>query len=416
MADLISITEFFTSDLFNLTIGVLGAFAVVFSAVTSFTTLSALTQMGSIQERTASWSHITKKPMQHIQQLEKTILNTISSNDKDNKKHHDPHRHTSPEQALASVKTKDKITYTVSVINMLLTAFIAGAKPEYFWVWHFPKMALYITHRWWTFKQTGHHYLLFDFCYWLCGLQAVSVLLFPDNDMIFRMSFILANGPVGWAVISFSQSLILHSVPHMTSVFIHTSPVVLSYCIRWHAGDRFKVCDNWPQCKEVTTWQQLFVEPMYFYLAWVVLYYIFIYLIMDSRIRSRGYKTLFDRIISRGPTKNIAKLSQNEMVQKTIYMMTHVVFASSTMLLATVYYRSQVAHFIFMFCILAASGWNASTFYFSVFLNQYQEDLEKRAGIEDNNNNKQEGGESDHNNKDKEQRHGNNHDKKKKHK
>ena len=369
-------------------IGVLGASVVLYSAVTKFTTLSALTQMGSVQERGAHWSDWSKQSTEAIsnaakeggESLQKLAEQGVSPTLDSIR---GAKRERTAEEMLAEVQYKDKVVYTASCINMMLTAFIAGSWPQYFYLWHTPKAILYVFHRWWTFRQEKQHYLLYDFCYWANGLSLVYCWLFPDSELLFQLLFMTANGPLAWSVLAFTQSLIFHSAPHMTSVFIHTSPMLLSYCIRWTRTEKFAVCKEFPECASTSGFDLVWNALSRFYLEWVVLYYIWVYIVMDHRIKARGYKTLFDRIISRGPTRHIAKISRSEIVQKTIYMLTHCLFATATMVLATFYFRSQVAHFVFIVGILAASAWNASGFYFTVFLQQYQTELYKRAGLAD---------------------------------
>ena len=415
---------FATWDILNLLIGVLGAAALFYSAVTKFTTLSALTQMGSIQERGASWTDWTKPIVKSVSD------SATSSGDADTKKGAADNMPRSSEEGpgspqtvlspslqassssptgdsatgaanklfdsvrkagstvtstvadsfLHDVQIQDQVVYTASVVNMLLTAYIAGAAPQYFYLWHTPKAIAYITHRWWTFRSQGQHYLLFDLCYWVNALSLVYIWVFPNSEILFQVIFELCNGPLAWSVLAFSQSLIFHSAPHMASVFIHVSPMILTYCIRWDATSQktFAVCADFPACTSVSAAALLWNAMTKMYLVWLVLYYVFIYIVMDARIRERGYKTLFDRIITRGPTKNIAKLHPNEMVQKSIYMITHCAFAFATMLLATIYFTSRVAHFVFMFCIIAASSWNASGFFFTAFVQQQHAELVKR--------------------------------------
>ena len=50
---------------------------------------------------------------------------------------------------------------------------------------------------------------------------------------MFQVLFLVCNGPLAWSVLAFAQSLVFHSHAHMTSVFVHVSPMLLSYAIRW---------------------------------------------------------------------------------------------------------------------------------------------------------------------------------------
>jgi len=174
--------------------------------------------------------------------------------------------------------------------------------------------------------------------------------------------------------------MIFHSAPHMTSVFIHVSPMALTFALRWH-NSSFKICEDFPECN-VSPWKLIYDAMTKFYLWWALGYYVWVYLLMGNRIKSRGYKTLFDRVVSRGPTKFIVRVHSNEYVQKAAYMLTHFVFAGLTMVLAAFYWHSRVAHFVFMTSIIIASAWNASGYYFTVFVNRYEEELANRVKVQ----------------------------------
>lgn len=383
-------------------IALAGGGFILYGAVTGFSTLSAITQMGSIQERTMPWATqsrkernkaknkkdgdddatATKAPLaEKASTVLSTATRTVSSA-----------AAAGANKATETVLTKattdpmeqvllwDKIVYTTGIINVCFTAYLLGIAPHNFYLWHAPKYVLYFFHRWHTFRKQNQHYLLYDFCYWANTLSLVYCFICPDNYTMFQIFFMVANGPLAWAVLAFSQSLIFHSAPHMTSVFIHTSPMLLSYAIRWYPS-KFTACSNWPECdgEDASVTNLLWNAHTKFYLWWVVLYYLWVYVVMDRRIKERGYKTLFDRVSSRGPTKFLTKISSNDKVQKLAYMIVHVAFATFTMLLATAYWYSQAAHLIFIVMILSTSAWNASGFYFTVFANRYATELHERA-------------------------------------
>lgn len=380
---------------FDILVALLAAGFLVAAAVTGFSTMAAIVQMGSIQERSMPWA-VLSKPIKTV--VEKTTTTIATAAEKTT---------TAVSSTLATaaakttgsaeaVRTKDKVIYTASVINVCLTAYIFGAFPDYFYLWHTPKAIIYIAHRWITFKREGQHYLLYDFCYWANALSLLYAWVLPDNALLFQILFIVSNGPLAWSVLAFSQSLIFHSAPHMTSVFIHTSPMLLTFALRWNrkvvsvsatgevttTPSQFAICDPSydPLCDgpDTTRTSLVYNAMCKFYLWWVVLYYLWVFVFLSNRIKQRGYKTLYDRVASKGPTKFLQTISTNEFVQKAAYMLVHVAFGAATMLLATSYWTSQVAHWIFLMGILTTSAWNASGFYFTVFAQKYDQDLKGR--------------------------------------
>jgi hypothetical protein len=58
----------------------------------------------------------------------------------------------------------------------------------------------------------------------------------------FQIVFAAANGPLAWSILAFNQALVFHKWQNVTSVFIHISPMMLTYGLRWHPGHSFNVC------------------------------------------------------------------------------------------------------------------------------------------------------------------------------
>jgi hypothetical protein len=156
----------------------------------------------------------------------------------------------------ASATQAERLSFTVGIVNIVLSAFLLGAYPGLYHLWYTPKAAILIGLRWLNFRKRGTHYLLFDFCYFANGLLLVYLWVFPRNQDLFLVVFTVANGPLAWSILAFNQSLVLHNWQQITSVFIHTSPACLSLGLRWYASS-FSVCNDWPACSDVSMWRML---------------------------------------------------------------------------------------------------------------------------------------------------------------
>lgn len=398
--------------LLEVVLGLSGAGALLISVFFQMTTVSALAQQGSILERTATWASWSKKKVVDSATTatsaaapEKTATTAAATSPE---KHH----HQQQQQAVATKivdarnitpDREEKMVFTLSAINMMISAFIAASSPVYFAIWHSIKSPIYVFHRWWTFRKNKQHYLLFDFCYQALALTLIYLAASPfewpsrnANKVMFNIIFMTANGPLAYAVLAFGQSLVLSSAPHMASVFVHTSPAILSFCIRWMGqpkekrvllngtamatvldpndvtSEPFVVCDTFPDCTDVSTFDLLLPGVM-FHTGWMVVYYFVIYVVLDERVRSRGYSTLFDRVSKSGPLAPLLRKVDNLHVKRVVYLLTHSLFSLTVMSLATLYYRYKWLHFIFILSILTASAWNGATFFFTVFVEQRAE-------------------------------------------
>eukprot|EP00282_Hemiselmis_andersenii_P014290 CAMPEP_0114137926 /NCGR_PEP_ID=MMETSP0043_2-20121206/16033_1 /TAXON_ID=464988 /ORGANISM="Hemiselmis andersenii, Strain CCMP644" /LENGTH=364 /DNA_ID=CAMNT_0001231829 /DNA_START=73 /DNA_END=1167 /DNA_ORIENTATION=+ len=287
------------------------------------------------------------------------------------------------EHCAALVKDKDKMVFTAAAFNIAFTCFLFGRYPEHFWMWHVPKFVVLTTLRWITFKGEGKHYLLYDFCYWANGLCAFYTLYMPTSPVVFQVLFLVANGPLAWSILAFSQSLVLHSLQHMTSVFIHVSPMLLTLGLRWidNPGRHgFAVVEEGPDAAG----PMLLVARgvVYMYLPWVLIYYTWVFVLMGPRIQSRGYSTLFDRVTGMAIGKSIAGVpdtTQQQLIRKAVYLLAHLGFGTGTMCFAALMYQNFYAHFLFAVCVMLASAWNGASFYGKVWALRYQAQVQEAA-------------------------------------
>ena len=275
----------------------------------------------------------------------------------------------SSEDLKESLKKEDtnfkRFIYTLNVLNVAITIYLVGAHPLKFYLWQGPQSIILLAIRWYTFRQQKQHYLLYDFCYWANFLCIIYPWCYSHSAQAFQILFLVANGPIAWAVLVFSQSLVFHSPPHMTSIFIHVSPMLLSYCIRWYdssqAKKTFAVCKNFPECDDVTASDLMSNANVRFYALWCILYFFWVFVVLNDRIKTRGYHTLFDRVARKWPS--IMKISSIDFVRKFVYLFIHFVLSNFAMLVATYCWSHFWAHVGLILLITAIASWNAAGHY-----------------------------------------------------
>ena len=52
----------------------------------------------------------------------------------------------------------------------------------------------------------------------------MSTFFFPFSTTLWKVSFVLSNGPVAWAIYMWKNSLVFHSLDKIISVLIHIMP------------------------------------------------------------------------------------------------------------------------------------------------------------------------------------------------
>ena len=156
-----------------------------------------------------------------------------------------------------------------------------------------------------------------------------------------------------------------------------------TWALRWtdRTTHAFAVCDG--SCSAVAPAGLLMRALTRFYLPWVIGYYCCVFILLRDFLATRRFQTLYDRVTSQGPASRALlacfKLTgaRHELAKRALYMATHLVFGCVTMAIAILMWYSFIAHTAFVFAIGAASVWNASSFYFSVFARKYESSVEE---------------------------------------
>jgi len=344
---------------------VLPAAAVLLAVFRQSKTIAALAQLGAVQDRDAKRADIARKAIQ-----------------------------------------VDKNWFQLGVLNGFVSAYILGAFPCAYFLFYIPKALVLIFLRFVTFYKKKQHFLLWDFCYWANFMAIFYCLGWPRSPWLFRVIFMCANGPLAWSVLAFNHAMIFHSYAHITSVVIHTSPLMLAYGLRWYGypqydeklfnGDatqttepymanRFVVCDEdfetTHECFTGGNFQLVREALTGFYLWWMILYYIWIFVALGSYVEKKGYQTLWDRILMMKPVGPMLKGMLErfpKLIVQGVYMLIHLLFSVCTMLVASVLWYNQFAHFFFLGAIIISTVKNAGLFYFEMFEGHYQDAMSRK--------------------------------------
>eukprot|EP01105_Mastigella_eilhardi_P024632 TRINITY_DN6462_c0_g1_i1.p1 TRINITY_DN6462_c0_g1~~TRINITY_DN6462_c0_g1_i1.p1 ORF type:complete len:1016 (+),score=223.04 TRINITY_DN6462_c0_g1_i1:66-3113(+) len=285
-----------------------------------------------------------------------------------------------PSRLAARVKFLDKVFFVLGVVNVGLTTYFIGKYPQYFYLWFSFKCVVLLFTRFCDYRKERTHYFMFDFCYFANLLFVMFSWFFPSSPLLFRLLFVVANGPLAWSIIAFSNSAVFHSRSHMTSLFIHISPVMLSYCLRWYPSHFDTGCVNLNNCHENPL--RLFWRAfLYVYLVWFVLYYVWVFVILGPRAKEKKNKTLFDWFTSKGPGLFIAHFHPNDLVNKFLYMVVHCFCCCIALFLGALLWNSFVAHTTFLITLCFYAVWEGAEHYFQSFASQYETDLRLRFGI-----------------------------------
>jgi len=131
-------------------------------------------------------------------------------------------------------RLKDKISFIVGVLLLVFFCYYVGRHPNtHYYIFSIIVVIVLVFMRVLHYKKMNWHYYLFDFCYFANALVIYFLLFDPKNDGLFKCVFMWANGPLGFAIAAFRNSLIFHKFDNLTSCAIHVIPMVTSWNLKW---------------------------------------------------------------------------------------------------------------------------------------------------------------------------------------
>lgn len=275
--------------------------------------------------------------------------------------------------------SRDKLTFVLGSVDLWISAFWLGSSPETFYVLYTVKAILLLSIRWIVYRYKRWHYYLFDLCYAVQGLTLYQIWRRPASIAFAKLVFALNLGPLLWSIIAFRNSLVYHSLDKMTSHFLHWFPACVSYANRWHPPramrERLEADPAFRREYERAGLRDLFLLPLAPYALWCVIYWLKVFVFSKTRIRERGYMTLYEYVTAdRRNFFGAFVLRFPRKVQPQAYMFLHVTLVVLTTLSAALWWRYKLASEIFLMCVFAASANSAASFYFEVFSRRYAQE------------------------------------------
>lgn len=287
--------------------------------------------------------------------------------------------------------SKDKITYTAFSLNIFLTCFLVGFVPNYFYIWHTAKAVILLTYRWYAYKKQRYHYFLFDLCYF-CNFLVLVYLWLPEQVLgpairgkLFATCFAFANGPVLSAIVMWRNSLVPHSTDKMTSLFIHVSPSLTLFGLRWFSTpeQRFLLCSKQPgflisECSDVSAMEILYY-PMLMYMAWQITYGLIVDVACREKVEKQEYATSYKYIVEKSEGSMMVQLFSvfGPKYRKPVYIASQFIYTLLSVHLAYFCYSYMVVNVLAVIVVMGVASYNGATFYIDVFSHKYKSSQSK---------------------------------------
>ena len=99
-----------------------------------------------------------------------------------------------------TIQTIDKVSFTLGVVGLMVTQFVATEHPRRFWAYYALTAPPIFAYRVIQYSMIKYHYFLIDFCYYANVACFVQILALPGSPALFRSVFAYANGPILMAI------------------------------------------------------------------------------------------------------------------------------------------------------------------------------------------------------------------------
>ncbi|KAF9290974.1 hypothetical protein BGZ68_005561 [Mortierella alpina] len=279
------------------------------------------------------------------------------------------------------VRFMDKVAFTLGMFECCCTPWMVSQYPEWIPFVHTVQAMILIVVRGFLYKKKAWHYFLLDMCYFVNVAVIAYLYLFPQSQALFGAVWLLSHGPLAFAIVTWRNSLVLHSLDKVTSVYIHMSPPIALYVVRWLYPDpnhtRYPALKN----MEVLPTVHSLEAAIALYLSWQIAYYIFVVVKQKEKIKAGKRVTSYTWLLNDPKGGMISKAAHTFGEQYSIvtFMGMQLIYTFVTCLFALLIYRSFRLNTVFLVGLFLVSVWNGASYYMEVFSKQYEKQLSKLA-------------------------------------
>lgn len=280
------------------------------------------------------------------------------------------------------ISITEKLVFAIGLITVFYGGYIIGRIPEYFHVLYTCEMAVLLPVRFFTYRYKKYQYFLADLCYFANFLVLMFIWVFPESEALFTSCYALTYGTLSWAVITWRNSLVLHSVDKTTSSAIHILPPVVFHVITHLLTPEYKA-ERFPGAVKVARWSMFsgLVWASVAYLVWQSLYHYFITIKRKDKIKA-GRATSFEYLRKSYGNTKIGKIVNNLPDPFPVVAFTFIQYGYQlgTMLLCPLWYGSTILSGLFMTFIFFTASYNGATYYIDYFGKRFQKEMLKLQG------------------------------------
>ncbi|KAF2184742.1 hypothetical protein K469DRAFT_633000 [Zopfia rhizophila CBS 207.26] len=286
-----------------------------------------------------------------------------------------------------AVTAREKASFIAGVMNIVVSGYLVGARPEFFPIWYTAQLLYFMPIRYYTYHKKGYHYFLADLCYFVNLLAFLSIWVFPKSKRLFISTYCLAYGNNAIAIAMWRNSLVFHSMDKVVSLFIHIMPCVTLHCLvhllppdyqKQRYPAIYTIRTSAPDSPEHYSLPQMMLWATIPYAVWQLTYHFMITVRRREKIAA-GRPTSFTWLRKSYAKTAIGKLvlSLPNFLQEPAFMLIQYSYACITMIPCPIWFWYRWASGSFLTVVFMWSVYNGATYYIDVFGKRFQKELEQ---------------------------------------
>ncbi|RLV94469.1 putative membrane protein [Spathaspora sp. JA1] len=274
----------------------------------------------------------------------------------------------------------EKLFYAVSIFIIAAAGFVIGKYPIYFPHFHTAIFLVLMPIRFYTYFKQSFQYYLADLCYYVNMLLMIFIWVFPNSPRLFVSVFSLSLGTLSFAVITWRNSLVLHSIDKTTSSFIHIMPPVTMFVMVHELPEEY-VIQRYPGIAAIDNWNFLsaIIITSIYYTIWQVSYHYFISIRKKDKIE-QGKVTSFSYLRKKNQKTLLGKFVNGLpylWMQTLAFTLIQFGYQLLTMMFCPIWFKYKHACGAFVTFIFIWAAYNGATYYIDIFGKRLEKEVEK---------------------------------------
>ncbi|ANZ76209.1 BA75_01961T0 [Komagataella pastoris] len=278
---------------------------------------------------------------------------------------------------ITTTSKTEKLFYSFALLQIFICGVLIGEYQQWFHVYYSVLFLCLMPVRFSTYYKRGYQYFLADLCYYVNILCLIFIWIFPESQMLFISCFSFAFGTLSFAVITWRNSLVLHSIEKTTSSMIHITPPLTMYVIVHQIDPEYQLA-RFPGAAKTASWNfyKGILYTSLFYLVWQSLYHYFITIKRAEKIK-QGRATSFEylRKAYSGNALGKAVNSLPEPFPVVAFTLIQFGYQLLTMSLCPLWFRYKLLCTLFMAFIFIAASYNGATYYVDYYGKKFEKEV-----------------------------------------